>query len=52
MPAGYEAVTPGEVEIDIRYGQLRAEHIFKFRRIGREVRVELEKEKSMLDEPM
>ncbi|MDP1562167.1 MAG: M56 family metallopeptidase [Pirellulaceae bacterium] len=51
-PAGYEAVTPGEVEIDIRYGQLRAEHIFKFRRIGREVRVELEKEKSMLDEPM
>lgn len=51
-PAGYEAVTPSEVEIDIRYGQLRAEHIFKFRRIGREARVELEKEKSMLDEPM
>lgn len=32
-PAGYEAASPGEVEVDIRYGQLRAEHAFKFRRI-------------------
>ncbi|MFN0053010.1 MAG: PQQ-binding-like beta-propeller repeat protein [Planctomycetales bacterium] len=32
-PAGYEeAESRGEVEIDIVYGQKRAEHVFKFRR--------------------
>ncbi|TXT39065.1 MAG: hypothetical protein FD138_185, partial [Planctomycetota bacterium] len=43
-PAGYEASSPGEVEIDIRYGQLRAEHVFKFRRIQQAVNVESKKQ--------
>ena len=43
-PAGYEVVDGREVEIDIRYGQLRAEHVFKFRRIQQAVRAEPKQE--------
>jgi hypothetical protein len=41
-----------EVPVVTKYGQARAEHVFKFRRIRWDVKVEPEKKKIMLGEPM
>ena len=33
VPPGYELINPKEVEFNIRYGQAKAEHVFKFKRV-------------------
>ena len=52
-PAGYELVEPkAEIAVLAKLGQTRAEQIFKFRRIRWAVRVEPEKKKVLLGEPL
>ena len=51
-PSGYREVEPSTQEVDVRWGRTRAELVFKFRRIRFAARVEPEKKRIKLGEPL